>query len=139
MRISDYATPKLEEVEGSARSLHDRSDRTGRGDALCVLRDTRQDAPWFDPAAPVLDVLAPVGGGEEALVSLLCVDDARLRHLASLSCGAGLQIRLLASDRLLVLRSRPWTDAADGAMDYFLLDTRDASLIARGQLPISGF
>lgn len=135
VRISDYATPKLEDVEGSARSLHDRSDCTGWEDTLCVLRHTRQDAPWFDAAAPVLDVLAPVGGGEEALVSLLCVDDGRLRHLASLSCGTGLQIRLLASDRLLVLRSQPWTEAADGAMDYFLLDTRDASLIARGQLP----
>ncbi|PZQ31998.1 MAG: hypothetical protein DI562_04290 [Stenotrophomonas acidaminiphila] len=135
VRIRDYATPVLEDVEGSARSLHDRSDCAGQDDALCVLRNTRQEAPWFDPAAPVLDVLAPVGGGEDALVSLLRVDDRRLRHLASLSCGTGLQIRLLAPDRLLVLRSQPWTEAADGAMDYFLLDTRDAGLIARGQLP----
>lgn len=133
--IADYRTPTLVEVEGSGSSMQDGGERTGWGDALCLVRTTRADADWFDARAPVLDTLAPVGGGEDTLVSLLCVDGRRLRHLASLSRGTGVRVMLLAEDRLLVLRSLPWTEAGDGAMAYFLLDTRDATLLARGRLP----
>ncbi len=95
VRISDYRTPELAEVEGSECAVHDGGERTGWGDALCFVRTTRPGADWFDAGAPVLDTLAPVGGGEEALVSLLCVDDRRLRHLASLSRGNGVRLTLV--------------------------------------------
>ncbi|MBL8257849.1 MAG: hypothetical protein JNJ62_14700 [Pseudoxanthomonas mexicana] len=135
IRITDYQTATFVEVERAARGAHGDGGRTGWGDTLCLERPADPSAAWFDAAAPVLDVLAPVGGGEDALVSVLCVQHGELRHVASLSCGAGMQLQLLAEDRLLVLRALPWTEAADGAMDLFLLDLASATVLLRCQLP----